>query len=175
MVSIWLGRHSRLFDRFLKYFFILFLLGIQLIGRYGAYHFCTIRSLDALHGRKIAEFLKNNREQKNQKTVIVYDLPESSKYFHRNFLGSLKFWLSLPRKSKSLEVLPIAEYFDNQRTFAGRTYYLSTRELGKPVYRYQSTKRSFVGQKFLVDRVQNRYPILKTAQNDQTYFLYLSE
>ena len=91
--------------RFVLPFSVFVIVFVQIASCFGAYHWSVLRDREIVHGKVLAEFLQDEVKKKAHKITLVCDTPSASASAALVLSYSLKFWLSLPEKDRSVDVI----------------------------------------------------------------------
>ena len=131
-----------------------------------------VRDRQVVHGRMLAEFLRDQIKTSDRSKVVIYDIPDAPAIYARVLSYSLKFWLSLPEKDESVSVIPLRDYRAEKGSGSARLSFLTGSNYGPPLFSY-IVRGQDVGQTPIINQwVLKRFPQLRSANRDENYFIY---
>ncbi len=157
--------------RYAFFFSVIFVIFIQLVSSFGAYRWSAIRSRQVVHGRFLAEFLRDAMNEHDACKKIIYDIPDAPAVYAKTLQHSLTFWLSLHESGLPVSVIPLGVCSPGRVTSA-KTYLVTGYNYGPPLFHYVVEGQN-VGGVTMVNRwVLERFPRLGSIARDEHYFLY---
>jgi hypothetical protein len=157
--------------RFVLPFSVFVIVFVQIASCFGAYHWSVLRDREIVHGKVLAEFLQDEVKKKAHKITLVCDTPSASASAALVLSYSLKFWLSLPEKDRSVDVIPAKDYHGDRNIYSGKTLLLTTEECSTPMLSYVIAKKEIPFSGIIRGWVLDRYPQWENMAHDHRYNL----
>jgi hypothetical protein len=165
-------RNETLTGRYIVSFSVLLVVSIQIISSFGAFQWSVIRNRQVVHSKMLADFLKTERGSNGEKVTVLYDIPNTSRYYSMVLSDSLNFWLDLPWRDKSVSFVPVSAYSLQLREASDKLYLLTKSDSGQPLFQYVIRKMRIAEYEQFRKLILDRYPHAEELHYDQTYYLY---
>jgi hypothetical protein len=145
---------------------------IQVVSCFGAYHWSVLRNRQVVHGKILAGFLHDEVKKKEQKITLVCDIPAASELTAVVLSYSLKFWMPLSLKDRSVDVLLAKDYHGDRNIDSGKTLLLTTVGCSStPLLSYVIAKKEIPFSAIIGGWVLDHYPQWENMAHDPRYYL----